>query len=92
MLVRTVADIGQLVRQQRRRLGWDQRRLANEAAVSRLWIIELERGKPRASTELILRTLRVLGLNLLIEEADKDRSATEIDLDRVVDDSRGRKT
>jgi y4mF family transcriptional regulator len=92
MLVKTVADIGQLVRQRRHRLGWDQRRLAKEAEVSRLWIIELEKGKPRASAELILRTLRVLGLSLLIEEAGADRPALDIDIDRIVDASRGKVT
>jgi len=100
MLINTVKDIGLIVREQRRLAGWDQQRLANEVGVSRAWIIQLEQGKPRAATHLVLRTLRVLGLALQVEGADKasvhDKqpgvpAQPHIDLDATIENARGRK-
>lgn len=100
MIINTVKDIGMVVREQRRLAGWDQQRLANEVGVSRPWIIQLEQGKPRAATHLVLRTLRVLGLALQIERTDqasvldKQRDAPpqpHIDIDAAIESARGRK-
>jgi HTH-type transcriptional regulator / antitoxin HipB len=64
MQVRTPRDIGGLIRAHRRSLGLDQRSLAARVGVSRLWIGEIERGKPGASLNLVLRTLAELGVTL----------------------------
>ena len=45
MRIKTVEMLGELVRDQRKRRGWSQTRLAKQAGVSRLWIGHLERGK-----------------------------------------------
>ncbi|MEA2746448.1 MAG: HTH-type transcriptional regulator / antitoxin HipB, partial [Myxococcales bacterium] len=45
-------------------LGLDQQTLAKKVGVSRLWIVEIERGKPRAEIGLVLRTFLALGLQL----------------------------
>ncbi len=64
MLARRPEDIGLLIRDRRLELGLDQRTLAERARVSRQWIVELEKGKPRAELGLILRTLAALELAL----------------------------
>jgi len=64
MIVRTPSDLGSLIRERRRKLGLDQHELAKKAGVSRLWVIEIERGKPRAEIGLVMRTLLALDLAL----------------------------
>lgn len=70
--VRTPADIGNVIRATRKRLGWDQARLANEIGASRQWIVDIEKGKPRAELQLILRALHVLGLELMLAPSGAD--------------------
>jgi HTH-type transcriptional regulator / antitoxin HipB len=62
--LRTPADIGALVRARRQELGLDQAELAELAGVSRLWINQLEGGKPGAGLGLVLRTLAALSIEL----------------------------
>ena len=96
MIVRTPSDLGQLIRARRRELGLDQQTLARRVGVSRLWVIEFERGKPRAEIGLVLRTLMALGLELRI--ASEPRAAGDVvsavgtppDLDAIVRAARKR--
>src|SRR6267378_2284091 len=64
MRIRTPADLGALIRDHRTRLGLDQKSLAQKVGVSRQWIVEVEKGKPRAAIGLLLRTVDALGLLL----------------------------
>jgi HTH-type transcriptional regulator/antitoxin HipB len=84
--VRNLNDLGAVIRDRRRQLRLDQRALAERVGVSRQWIVEAERGKPRAAVGLILRTLEALGLNLAIEEVSQaSPGASEAtDIDAVV--------
>lgn len=96
MIVRTPSDLGLLIRSRRRELGLDQRTLAERVGVSRLWIIEFERGKPRAEIGLVLRTLTALGLRLDVstEDAVKRVSSSRAappDIDAIVDAARKRR-
>src|SRR6267378_4387029 len=68
MRIRTPADLGALIRDHRTRLGLDQKSLAQKVGFSRQWIVEVEKGKPRAASGLLLRTVDALGLLL---DADK---------------------
>ncbi|MCL1499821.1 helix-turn-helix transcriptional regulator [Xanthomonas nasturtii] len=95
--VRTPADIGNVIRATRKRLGWDQARLANEIGASRQWIVDVEKGKPRAELQLILRALHVLGLEVMlaqnvIQAPDLDkpdhRKMLTIDLDEIIEKNR----
>ena len=61
MRIRTPKDVGAAIREKRRALGLDQRSLAKRVDVSRKWVIEIEKGKPRAAMRLVLRTLDALG-------------------------------
>lgn len=64
MRIKTVGMIGELVRDQRKQRGWSQSQLAEKAAVSRLWIGHLEKGKETVEFGLVLKTLRALEINL----------------------------
>ena len=65
MNIKTPQDFGLVIRERRLAKGWDQATLAREVGVSRQWIIDIEKGKPRAELELALRALRVLGASLV---------------------------
>lgn len=73
---KTAEDVGNIIRQRRRALGWDQARLASESGVSRQWVVDIEKGKPRAELQLVLRVMNVLGLRL--EAADQQTEAARI--------------
>jgi HTH-type transcriptional regulator/antitoxin HipB len=99
MLLRTPIDIGFAIRDRRRRLGLDQAELAKRVGASRKWVVEVEKGKPRAEIGLLLRTLDALGLRLSIND---DGAATAgktiggaavpaVDLDRLLDSARDKR-
>lgn len=90
MRLRTTADFGAAIREQRRAQDLDQATLAKRVGVSRQWIIEIEKGKPRASMQLVLRTLEVLGIELWTERGTPSSRATPqpggaIDLGAIVE-------
>ena len=94
MQVRTDRDLGVLIRDRRKELGLDQATLASRVDVSRQWIVEVEKGKPRAEIGLILRTLRVLGieLNATVAGALPAHALSPmglVDIDAVLDRARG---
>jgi HTH-type transcriptional regulator/antitoxin HipB len=93
--VRTPAEIGALIRDRRRILKLDQADLARMTGVSRLWVNQVERGKPGASLGLILRALDALGVTLIAETTDriaaKSAGAAPVitaDIDAIVADAR----
>lgn len=90
MLLRTPLDIGQAIKDRRRRLGWDQDELAQRVGASRKWVIEVEKGKPRAEIGLLLRALDVLGLRLSIaaetpRSAKASKAVPTVDIDSILD-------
>lgn len=97
--LRTPADVGALIRARRRASGLDQATLAARAGVSRLWLGEVERGKPGASLGLVLRVLAVLGVTLVAPEHDAvadDPGGTPEpvetpDIDAIIERARGRR-
>jgi HTH-type transcriptional regulator/antitoxin HipB len=94
MRIRTPADLGALIRDRRTKLALDQRSLAQKVGVSRQWIVEVEKGKPRAEIGLLLRTIDTLGINLTTEEeapGKKRHIAPSVDIDSIVDAARGEK-
>lgn len=89
MILRTAGDIGALIRARRKHFGWDQATLAEKVGVSRLWINQMEAGKPSANLSLVLRTLAVLGLNVAAGEAAEQTNAAiasvpKIEIDEIV--------
>lgn len=59
--VRTVAQLGAVVRRLRVDRDWSQQQLAEVAGVSRVFISQLENGKARAEVRLVLAVLQALG-------------------------------
>jgi HTH-type transcriptional regulator / antitoxin HipB len=55
--IRAPADLDTLTRSTHKGLLLDQSTLARKIAVNRLWLVEIEKGKPRAEIGLVLRPL-----------------------------------
>lgn len=68
MQLHTPRDFGGLIRARRLAMHISQNELAKKVGVSRLWIIQTERGNPGASLDLILRTITELGVILTAPE------------------------
>jgi y4mF family transcriptional regulator len=90
MRIQTPSDLGLTIRDRRKQLRLAQQTLAERVGVSRQWIVEVERGKPRAEIGLILRTLRELDIRLeasseLRSSVTKRGNAGAPDLDAIVD-------
>ena len=95
--LRTPGEVGAAIRTRRRALGWDQAELAEKVGVSRLWVNQIERGKPGAGLGLVLRTVKTLGLTLSIEMVDELNVEIETavpvkaaELDAIVENARKR--
>jgi y4mF family transcriptional regulator len=67
MQMRTPRELGHLLVDGRRRMGWSQSRLASRAGVSRQWISLVENGKTSAEFDLVLATLQALGYTLDVD-------------------------
>lgn len=88
MRVQTAADFGAIIRARRLELGLDQQELATMAAVSRHWVLAVERGKARADVALILRTVRALGLDVHVLASEPSRQERDAELDAIVERTR----
>ena len=91
MRFRSPTELGALIRQKRRKLGLEQKALAEQVGVSRQWIIDVEKGKPRAALGLVLRTANALGI--LLDASDEPsrqfrKSAAAADIDAIIDAAR----
>jgi HTH-type transcriptional regulator / antitoxin HipB len=87
MRIRTPADLGTLIRNTRKKLRFDQSTLAKKVGVSRLWLVEIEKGKPRAEIGLVLRTLDALRITLsatMSETLSRKHAESDVDIDRII--------
>jgi HTH-type transcriptional regulator/antitoxin HipB len=87
MRIRTPADLGTLIRNTRKKFRLDQSTLAKKVGVSRLWLVEIEKGKPRAEIGLVLRTLDALRVSLsatMAETTPHKHTESDVDIDRIV--------
>jgi HTH-type transcriptional regulator / antitoxin HipB len=86
MTIRTPADLGALIRNTRKALRLDQSTLAKKIGVSRLWLVEIEKGKPRAEIGLVLRALDALHITLNATTSEKrpKKSRSAVDIDEIV--------
>jgi HTH-type transcriptional regulator/antitoxin HipB len=86
MTIRTPADLGALIRNTRKALRLDQSTLAKKIGVSRLWLVEIEKGKPRAEIGLVLRALDALHITLNATTSEKrpKKSQRAVDIDEIV--------
>ena len=91
MRIRTPIDLGALIRDRRTALELDQKALADKVGVSRQWIIEIEKGKPRAEIALVLRTIDALGIALTVGDTSKEGRQTApplLDIDSIISAAR----
>jgi len=85
MNIVSVKDLTVCIKQARKNRGWTQAQLAEQAGVSRDWIIGLESGKSSVELGLVLRTMKALNLPLSIDQAQKrSEDFTGINLDEVL--------
>lgn len=75
-------DLGRAIRQRRRARGWSQSRLAEQARVSRQWVVAMEGGKATAELGSVLRTLAAL--DLAIDLVDAPPLHGDVDLDTLL--------
>ena len=79
--VQTVEDFALLIRNRRRALGLSQAQLAEKVGASRQWLIDIEKGKPRAELGMVLQVLAELDVQLQVKTARARRRET-IDKDQ----------
>ena len=79
--VQTVEDFALLIRNRRRALGLSQAQLAEKVGASRQWLIDIEKGKPRAELGMVLQVLAELDVQLQVKTARARRRET-IDKDK----------
>ncbi len=72
-LVTNPADLGQAIREARRKQGLRQPDLAAAAGTSIRFIVELERGKPTIQLGKAMRVLAMLGLRLSVTPREGDQ-------------------
>jgi HTH-type transcriptional regulator/antitoxin HipB len=65
-MMETVADIGLMIRQQRKRLGLTQKELAMTCGTGLRFIGELENGKPTCHIGKTLQVISALGLKITV--------------------------
>jgi HTH-type transcriptional regulator/antitoxin HipB len=86
LALRNSSDVGALIRDRRRARGLSQQALADAIGVSRLWVGQVERGRPRAELGLVLKALGALGVRLTADS--QPDAVTGPDLDAIVQRSR----
>ena len=64
VVIRTPREVGLLIRERRKEVGFTQAELAERVGSSREWVRLAESGKPRLDLGLALRALAALGITL----------------------------
>jgi HTH-type transcriptional regulator / antitoxin HipB len=79
MHARTAREVGAVIRERRRKLGWTQAQLADNVGVTRAWVIAIEKGKSRAELSLVLRAFASLGLVADVTPAPVSHGGIDLD-------------
>lgn len=66
-----VQDVVEVVKEERRRKGWTQYRLAKESGISREMIAKLELGAHMPRIDTLLKLCRALSLDVMIRRKGK---------------------
>ena len=70
MKINNTKTLGETIRARRKELHYTQAYLAEFTGLSVTFISDVERGKTTAEIEKIIRLIKVLGLNLLVEKRE----------------------
>ncbi|MCH3942918.1 MAG: helix-turn-helix domain-containing protein [Atopobiaceae bacterium] len=65
--IRTVADLGAVIRHERRRQGFSQTQLADGSGVGITYVFNLENGKETSEMGKAIRVAESLGIDLFAE-------------------------
>lgn len=68
MKVRTVNELGAVIRRLRKQRGWTQGELAERAGISRRTLVALEGGNPRGEVGIVVRVIAALDQELAVGE------------------------
>lgn len=68
VVVRSAADIGQAVREQRKKLSLRQIDLAGIGNTGNRLIVDIEKGKPTVQLQKVLDVMDLLGLELIVRQ------------------------
>jgi len=71
MIIRTTEQLGEAIRARRRELGLTQEALAGVSGVHRVFVSQVEHGKPTVHLELVLRLLQALALDVSLRPRDR---------------------
>lgn len=84
--VRTIRDIGLLIRDARRKAGLTQADLAKKVGAGARWIHELEHGRPTVEAGRMLLVMNILGITLYVSPPahEAHMSTEEHDIDYIV--------
>lgn len=77
-------DIGEIIRLERKELGWSQTELAQRGGCSQRFVSECERGKQSAEIGKVLQLLNALGLAVRISGRRTPEQSREM-VDRGID-------
>lgn len=84
--IRTIRDIGLLVRDARRKAGLTQADLARKVGAGVRWVHELEHGQPTVEAGRMLLVMNILGITLSVSPPDHETrmSPEEQHIDSIV--------
>jgi len=92
MNVRTVQDLSSIARGRRQELGISQLAVAEQAGVSRAWLVDFEAGKVTVEIGRVLGVLQILGLTVDVRDGrapfpctDGASSESDDDLDVLIE-------
>ncbi len=86
MLISNLGELGAIIRRLRTDRGLTQSQLAEQAKVSRFWIVQIESGQiDNPQVQQIMRTVTALGFSLSIEPTPQPGSV----LDDIVESHLG---
>ena len=71
----TPEQIGQAIRTRRKQVGLTQTQLAELAGCTQPFVVVAELGKPTLRLDKLMDVLRVLGLTLTVQDAERDSDA-----------------
>ena len=67
MKITNSKDLGHAIRIRRKELNYTQKELSEITGLSVTFISDLERGKPTAEIEKTIRSINILGMDILLE-------------------------
>lgn len=80
-MIKSAADLGSLVREKRKALGWTQTDLAGRCGTGDRFIIDLENGKPTCQLGKALLVAREVGVNLVDANSLTESQHTKPEVD-----------